>query len=92
VQKFSAAQWLKFGDTGRKIFTVGRQFCPPLYSYFRPWCLYDQIRWTNTKKIRPECYVCNKTPTSWSCISENCYAVVQHCNCYSTAAHAKLKL
>jgi len=23
-QSFSAAQWLKFGDTGRQIFTIGR--------------------------------------------------------------------
>jgi len=33
VQNFSAAQWVKFGDTGRQIFTTGRQFCRPVYSY-----------------------------------------------------------
>jgi len=33
VQNFSAAQWLKFGDTGRQIFTT----CRPVNAYIRPW-------------------------------------------------------
>jgi len=37
VQNFSAAQWEKFGDIRRQIFTTRRQFCRPVHSYFRPW-------------------------------------------------------
>jgi len=36
VENFSAAQWVKFGDTGRQILTTRQQFRRPVYTYFGP--------------------------------------------------------
>jgi len=34
MQKLSAAQRLKIGNTGRQIFTTARRFCRPVHIYF----------------------------------------------------------
>jgi len=43
MQNFSAAQWVKCGDTGHQIFTTGRQFCRPVrgcYLWVNKWSSY----------------------------------------------------
>jgi len=54
VQKPSAAQWLKFGNVGLKIFTTARQFCRPIHTYFRP-CMTPIFPSSCTQM--PWCYI-----------------------------------
>jgi len=55
VENFSAAQWLKYGDTGPQIFTTGRQccHCRPVYTYFRPWTSGHSVPWEQNQNKRP---------------------------------------